>query len=126
MKWTEQNLSELIQSIIELERMGKRFLVDYGYENAVEKLKELKRPVRYVSDIANGKHLADYPPPMKKDWNHSEQVLVYYDANPEANISAEWGIAYYHYKPPFGNSPHWVDFRHIDRTPKFWWVLPKL
>lgn len=65
----------------------------------------------------------DVTPPAKKGWDHSERVLVYYPAIPERCLDA-WGIAYYHYKPPF-DGPNWVDFKH-DRMPARWWPLPVL
>ncbi len=63
------------------------------------------------------------PPPAKKDWNHSERVLVYYEASPELNLGEAWGIAYYHYNPPY-EDPHWVDFAN-QREPSLWWPLPE-
>jgi hypothetical protein len=64
---------------------------------------------------------ADQPPLAKQGWDHSERVLVYYEAIPEICLDA-WSIAYYHYKPPF-DGPHWTDFRY-NRTPACWWPLP--
>lgn len=66
---------------------------------------------------------ASTPPPKKEGWDHSERVLVYYAASPEGGVGDAYGIAYYHYKPPF-DGPSWVDF-HSDRTPDKWWPLPK-
>ena len=65
---------------------------------------------------------ADQPPPKKTDWDHSERVLVYYEASQELSMSEAWGIAYYHYNPPFAE-PCWVDFHHV-RQPALWWPLP--
>lgn len=73
----------------------------------------------------NEKHSGDNPPPKIPTWDHSEQVLVYYEANPEVGITDKWGIAYYHYNPPF-ESARWIDFDNVDRTPKYWFKLPKL
>ncbi len=64
---------------------------------------------------------ANNPPPRKAEWQHSEQVLVYYPATEEQ--CAKFGIAYYHYDPPF-NGPKWVDFDNFTRTPICWWKLP--
>lgn len=66
---------------------------------------------------------ASIPPPKKDGWDHSDRVLVHYAASPEGGVGDAYGIAYYHYKPPF-DGPHWVDF-HSDRTPDKWWPLPK-
>lgn len=63
-------------------------------------------------------------PPKVAGFDHTERVLVYYEANPEADLTDTWGIAYYHYDPPF-DSPRWLDFQHLDRTPSLWWPLPK-
>lgn len=65
---------------------------------------------------------ADKPPPRKSGWDHSDQVLVYY-AHTEEQCGT-WGIAYFHYKPPFKGKPCWVDFAHNGRAPSFWWRLP--
>jgi len=73
-----------------------------------------------ITEIA---HLASKPPPKKKGWDHSKQVLVYYAACPKERILDKWGIAYYHYNPPF-NGPQWVDFDNTDRIPAYWWELP--
>ena len=64
----------------------------------------------------NTRHLASEPPPRKEGWDHTEQVLVYYEANLELGLTAKWGIAYYHYNPPFFEEPKWIDF-HNHRTP---------
>lgn len=66
---------------------------------------------------------ADQPPEPKPGWDHSELVLVYY---PEGEVrQAAWGIAYYHYKPPFKSAPEWVDFRHgTSSRPIMWWPMP--
>lgn len=66
---------------------------------------------------------ADKPPPKKAGWDHSERCLVYYEASPELGLVENFGIAYYHYNPPFEKA-HWVDFAHHDRTPSLWWFLP--
>lgn len=67
---------------------------------------------------------ADNPPPPKKGWNHSEQVLVYYQASDhEAGLSAGYGIAYFHHDPPHAG-PKWVDFDNYGRDPLCWWPLP--
>jgi hypothetical protein len=68
-------------------------------------------------------HLAKNPPNKKEGWYHSDQVLVYYEACPEAGITDKWGIAYYLDNPPF-NGPQWVDFDNPNRTPAYWWELP--
>lgn len=73
--------------------------------------------------ITQQAHLAKNPPARKEGWNHSDQVLVYYEACPEAGFTNKWGIAYYHFDPPFGG-PQWVDFDNSDRIPAYWWELP--
>ena len=62
-------------------------------------------------------------PPKKEHWNHSDQCLVYYKAEPELGLTDRWGIAYYHYDPPYKNQGEWTDFNN-DRVPSFWWKLP--
>ena len=74
----------------------------------------------------NTRYDANSPPPAKKGWEHSEQVLVYYEAQPEAGLGGKFGIAYYHYFPPFKDAPEWVDFAHKGRAPKYWWDLPSI
>lgn len=77
----------------------------------------------------NTRHDANEPPPAKEGWEHSEQVLVYYDIIPELNYGAGFGIAYYHYFPPYKNEPEWVDFSYngrAGRVPKYWWTLPSI
>lgn len=69
------------------------------------------------------RHSCQHPPSRKKGWEHSEQVLVYYEANAELNLTDRWGIAYYHYSPPFEEPAGWVDFCS-DRVPSYWWELP--
>ena len=65
-------------------------------------------------------------PPKLKGWNHSNRVLVYYEAIPDLNLTNTWSIAYYHYEPPFKDGPEWTDFNVGGRTPKYWWDLPNL
>lgn len=62
-------------------------------------------------------------PGKKQGWEHSEQVLVWYPALPEANLTDRYSVAYYHYNPPF-NGPNWVDFFNPGRIPERWWYLP--
>jgi len=66
------------------------------------------------------------PPRKKVGWNHSERVLVYYEVDGELNLTDTWGIAYYHYNPPFDEPPGWVDFQHPHRAPTYWWELPAI
>lgn len=40
--FTQKQLIALCQAVVELEHGGKRFLVDYGYDNAVRKAQELR------------------------------------------------------------------------------------
>jgi hypothetical protein len=63
-------------------------------------------------------------PPKKKGWNHSDRVLVYYEAVPDFSTE-RWGIAYYHYDPPFETKGKWVDWGNSG-TPKYWWELPSV
>jgi hypothetical protein len=63
-------------------------------------------------------------PQKKAGWDHSEQVLVYYEASPEIGQTSKYSIAYYHYNPPF-DGPHWTDFNTYGRIPSQWWELPK-
>ena len=63
------------------------------------------------------------PPPRKKGWQHSEQVLVFYEGNVELQTIDKFGIAYYHYDPPF-SGPHWIDFSNTGE-PSLWWPLPE-
>lgn len=67
----------------------------------------------------------DELPPTKEGWNHSERVLVWYEGN-EHEIS-KYGIAYYHYDPPFG-MPMFVDFAHYGKQPTLWTIIdePKI
>ena len=64
------------------------------------------------------------PPPRKKGWNHSEQVLAFYQGN--ENHATTYGIAYYHYDPPFERKPKWINFSGHggNRRPTYWWHLP--
>jgi len=66
------------------------------------------------------------PPPKKPKWNHSEQVLVWYEGT--ENHSTTFGIAYFHYAPPFEKKPRWVDFSDHGggRTPTWWWPMPSI
>jgi hypothetical protein len=77
-------------------------------------------------EMTNLRFRAETPPPKKEGWNHSEQVLVYYEAIPELDLVDKWGIAYYHYNPPFKNKPEWIDFFNPNRVPTYWWELPTL
>lgn len=74
----------------------------------------------------NIRHNANEPPPAKEGWEHSEQVLVYYESQPEIGLGDRFGIAYYHYFPPFKDSPEWIDFTQSGRAPKYWWTLPTI
>lgn len=65
-------------------------------------------------------------PPKKPEWQHSNQVLVYYESIPELGVTDKYGIAYYHYDPPFKNQGEWIDFCNSDRSPKYWWDLPSI
>jgi hypothetical protein len=76
--------------------------------------------------MKSGPFLCSNPPKPKKNWNHSDRVLVYYEANPEAGLTDRFGIAYYHYAPPFMKEPEWVDFDCSSRVPTLWWPLPKV
>jgi len=62
-------------------------------------------------------------PPKKENWNHSAQVLLYYE-NTGDKVSG-LGVGYYHYDPPFSN-PMFVDFHHYGRKPSFWAEIPNL
>jgi hypothetical protein len=63
-------------------------------------------------------------PKAKKGWDHSERVLVHYDAIPNEKVEG-YGIAYYHYKPPFKEQQCWIDFND-SRTPTHWMPIPEL
>ena len=78
--------------------------------------------LRAAAEPRGGEH----PPAAKKDWDHSEMVLVYYAADPEMDHTSAWSIAYYHHKPPFDQKSHWVDFSRSWGTPDYWWPLPEL
>ena len=67
---------------------------------------------------------ANTPPPKLKGWNHSAQVLVFMEGSPEAGILSKFGIAYYHYNPPFQDHPVWVSHSEVDIMPSWWWPLP--
>lgn len=70
---------------------------------------------------------ASKPPAAKEGWDHSQRCLVHYPFEGDNPYSSEtWGIAYYHYKPPFDEPPGWIDFAHRGRQPDFWWELPKV
>jgi hypothetical protein len=71
------------------------------------------------------RHSGMEPPPAQPNWSHSEQVLVYYEGNPEAQVTDKFGIAYYHYDQPF-NGAKWLDFNNYGRRPKYWWTLPTI
>ncbi len=62
------------------------------------------------------------PHPNHDLWDHSEHVLVFYPAIPEAQLVDRFSVAYYHYKLPEG--PRWLDFEHMGREPSHWWPLP--
>lgn len=73
----------------------------------------------------NIRHDANREFPRKKgNWNHSDRVLVYYEAIPDVSTE-KWGIAYYHYEPPFKTQGEWVDWGNSG-TPKYWWDLPSV
>lgn len=59
----------------------------------------------------------DRLPERKKGWNHTDEVLVWYEGG-EQKI-AKYGIAYYHYDPPH-RAPEWVDFANLGRVPWMW------
>lgn len=65
--------------------------------------------------------IKDNLPPPIPGWNHSEQVLVFYKSNEYK--TDQYGIAYYHNKPPF-DTPKFIDFHTTDRQPDFWMPLP--
>ena len=66
----------------------------------------------------------DLPPAPLPGLDHSPQVLVYYEAQPERDMVSRWSVAYYHAKPPFREQPEWVDFNVHRGAPAFWWPLP--
>ena len=46
MKWIlfklfSKQLFDIIHAVVKLERAGKKFCIDYGYENAIEQAKKL-------------------------------------------------------------------------------------
>ncbi len=41
--YTDKQIFELCDAIANLERAGQRFCTDFGYENAVEKYRELRQ-----------------------------------------------------------------------------------
>lgn len=59
----------------------------------------------------------DRLPERKEGWNHTDEVLVWYEGG-EQKI-AKYGIAYYHYDPPH-RAPEWVDFANLGRVPWMW------
>ena len=70
-------------------------------------------------------HRGSSPPPRKEGWQHSDRVLAYYGPCPELGLTDTWGIAYYHYNPPFEDKPRWISFTHSNRgAPDWWWTLP--
>lgn len=73
--------------------------------------------------IIYNRHDGNDLPPKKIGWEHSEQVLVYYTPVVDGPTSS-FGIAYYHYAPPFADA-YWADYKHPGRVPKYWWSLPK-
>lgn len=76
------------------------------------------------SSLAHGSaQSADTPPPAKEGWQHSDMVLVWYPGAPEAGKTDRFGIAYYHYNPPFEDA-RWIDWDHPGRAPRWWWPLP--
>lgn len=87
-----------------------------------EKRREGRRLGASLGSALHRPKPASKPPPRKKGWDHSERVLVYYAACPEAGMTDGFGIAYYHYNPPY-HEPYWVDFND-DRQPVCWWPLP--
>lgn len=99
-----------------------------NFENGKEKLsmREQKtfKSIGFVS-LDWKRYDASNPPPAKEGWNHSDQVLVFYEVSAELQLANKFGIAYYHYSPPFKGEPCWVDFDNADREPKYWWKLPK-
>ena len=63
-------------------------------------------------------------PDKKPNWDYSAQCLVWYEGVPNVNV-AGYGIAYYHYSPPFREKGEWIDFAHYGRQPIAWkHILP--
>ena len=97
-----------------------------------EQIEDNRRTIEYIETITQltnffisvPPYKGSTPPPHKKDWEHSEQVLVYYSGG-EHEIDS-WGIAYYHYCPPFENKPKWIDFDNPNKFPLYWWPLPEI
>ena len=94
----------------------------YPVETPFQGLPQAPNPLR-------ARHPGTERPPMKPGWNHSEEVVVYYAPREHMQESVgRWGIAYFHYAPPFEeNNPHWVNWAErcdgVSRTPTCWWPL---
>lgn len=63
----------------------------------------------------------DRLPERKEGWEHTDEVLVWYEGGERK--MAKYGIAYYHYRPPY-RDPEWVDFANLGRVPIAWRPLP--
>lgn len=58
-------------------------------------------------------------PDKKPNWEHTEQCLVWY-SSVEGGRTAGYGVAYYHYSPPFRDKGQWIDFAHYGQQPIVW------
>ncbi len=63
-------------------------------------------------------------PEPKDGWDHSEQVLVHYNGIPNEKVEG-YGISYFHYNPPFQESPRFIDFND-SREPTHWMPIPPI
>lgn len=64
-------------------------------------------------------NVIDSLPERKAEQEYSEECLVWYKGEPNARVEG-YGIAYYHYTPPFKEKGTWVDFANYGRQPDFW------
>lgn len=64
----------------------------------------------------------DRLPERKEGWSHTDEVLVWYEGGVQK--MAKYGIAYYHYDPPY-RDPEWVDFANLGRVPIVWKAITK-
>lgn len=85
-------------------------------------IKELSR--RYAAALTDDvwTYCDDRLPERKEGWNHTDEVLVWYEGGEQK--MAKYGIAYYHYDPPH-RDPEWVDFANLGRVPIMWKTITK-
>lgn len=99
-------------------KSGKRLwrpeTINPAVDFALAETADLRRQLEWVP-------VSERLPEAKKDFEHSEQVLVWYQ--PTASAVGNYGIAYYPYNSPYQGTK-WIDFGHLGREPIYWRPLP--